>query len=99
MTRVVAPCIGKGNAVIIKDCLIQQQDINPSPPVLNYIRQSQNVKSFDPSGSTWFYMQKREEVDLSHEKWKKKKKNLYYGWERIIYTEKLFSVTRWMDEV
>ena len=25
---------------------------NPSPPVLIYIRQSQNVQSFDPSGST-----------------------------------------------
>ena len=45
-------------------------------------------------------MQKKEEVDLSHEKWKKKsKKNLYYGWERVIYTEKSFSVTWWRDEV
>ena len=42
--------------------------INPSPPVLIYIRQSLNVQSFDPSGSTWFYMQEKEEVDLSHEK-------------------------------
>ena len=41
---------------------------NPSPPVSIYIRQSQNVQSFDPSGSTCFYMQKKEEVDLSHEK-------------------------------
>ena len=27
------------------------------------------------------------------------KKNLYYDWERVIYTEKSFSVTRWRDEV
>ena len=26
--------------------------LNPSPPVSIYIRQSQNVQSFDPSGST-----------------------------------------------
>ena len=26
--------------------------LNPSPPVLIYSRQSQNVQSFDPSGST-----------------------------------------------
>ena len=26
--------------------------VNPSPPVLIYIRQSQNVQSFDPSGSS-----------------------------------------------
>ena len=45
--------------------------INPSPPVLTYSQQSQNVQSFDPSGSTSFYMQKKEEVDLSY-----KKKNL-----------------------
>ena len=42
--------------------------LNPSPPVLIYIRQSQNVQSFDPSGSTLFYKQKKEEVDLSHKK-------------------------------
>ena len=45
-----------------------KEEFNPSPPVLIYIRQSLNVQSFDPSGSTWFYMQKKEEVDLSHEK-------------------------------
>ena len=45
-------------------------------------------------------MQKKEEVDLSHEKWKKKsKKNLYYVWEQVIYTGKSFSVTRWSNEV
>ena len=71
-------------------------NVNLSPPVSIYIRQSQNVQSFDPSGSTWFYMQKNEEVDFSHEK---RKKNLYYVWERVIYTGKSFSVTRWRDEV
>ena len=28
------------------------QMFNPSPPVLIYIRQSQNIQSFDPSGSS-----------------------------------------------
>ena len=35
---------------------------------MDYSRQSQNVQSFDPSGSTWFYMQKKEEVDLLRKK-------------------------------
>ena len=46
--------------------------LNPSPPVLISIRQSKNVQSFDPSGSTLFYMQKKEEVDLKSRKMKKK---------------------------
>ena len=41
--------------------------LNPSDPVLIYGWQLQNVQSFDPSGSTWFYMQKKE-IDLSYEK-------------------------------
>ena len=52
---------------------------NPSPPVLTYSRQLQNVQSFDPSGSTSFYIQKKEAVDLSYKNKKKSKKNLYYG--------------------
>ena len=42
-------------------------------------------------------MQKKEEIDLSHGK--KKKKNLYYGWERVIYTGKSLSVGKKGDEV
>ena len=42
---------------------------------------------------------KRKEVYLSYEKWKKKKKNLYYGLERVIYTGKSFSVAEKQDEV
>ena len=44
-------------------------------------------------------MQKKEEVDLSHKKKKKSKKNLYYGWERVIYTGKSLSVGKKGDEV
>ena len=48
-------------------------------------------------------MQKKEEVDLSYEKWKKikikSKKNLYYGKERVTYTGKSFSVAEKQDEV
>ena len=47
-------------------------------------------------------MQKKKEVDLSYEKYKKKyiyKKNLYYGWERVIYIGKSFSVGEKRDEV
>ena len=59
--------------------------INPSPPVLIYIRQSQNVQSFDPSGSSWFYMQKKEEVDLSHEIWKKNLKKIFTMFESELF--------------
>ena len=69
--------------------------LNPSPPVLIYSRQSQNVQSFDPSGWLDFICKrKRKSIAVT-----KKKKNLYYGWERVIYTGKSFSVAEKRDEV
>ena len=63
---------------------LQKFYFNPSPPVLIYSRELQNAQSFDPSGSTWFYMQIKEEVDLSYEKKKKSKKKSLL-WLRASY--------------
>ena len=65
----------------LSDCKVLSEDkrsinllyligFNSSDPVQIYSYLSQNAQSFDPSGSTWFYMQNKEEVDLSYEKYK-----------------------------
>ena len=42
---------------------------------------------------------KRKSISVTKNKKKKSKKNLYYGWERVIYTGKSFSVGKKGDEV
>ena len=42
---------------------------------------------------------KRKSISVTKKKNEKKKKNLYYDWERVFYTGKSFSVAEKGDEV
>ena len=61
--------------------------LNPSPPVLIYSRQSQNVQSFDPSRSTLFYMRMKEK-SISVTGKKKNVKKIFTMVESELFIQK-----------
>ena len=92
------PAFGSAHTSTKRVCWHILLDINPSPPVLIYSQLLQNVQYFDPSGSTLFYMQKRKSISVMNIFFFFFF-NVHYGWERVIYTGKSFSVAEKRDEV